>query len=390
VERNAEQLAWTVLCAAFAVLCLLIVAVPTGVNWYLNAAMATRTVQLDVIKGTTLWLPNGAQQEVNANGRVTLTPGEQVRTAADSEALLSFFDGSNVRLWPNTTVHVVQSQSSAFRSANTAFVLEQDGGHARYEVAIPATESRQFEVQTPQGSAVLREGSYKVEIANDETTVTVAAGSATVGNGRTAVEVLTGESTRVTGSESPGPPAPAIHNLLDGGDLNQGLDGWQPGNRNVGDSVPGNVQARSDNFRTFVEIARDAAPSPAETFIHKIVSQDVSDLDILKLSFQLRILSAAASPEGYPGDYPLVARVHYRDSSGNETTWSQNFSLESGGASPHRDAIQVIPGLWTDEVFDLFNPNVVSPRPAEILWIEFASAGTSYQSDVGNVQLLGD
>ena len=390
MERNVEQLAWTVLIAAFAALCLLVAAVATGKNWYLAQAEADRPVQLDVIQGTTLWLPAGGRQEVNAAGRIALTGGEQVRTSADSEALLSFFDGSNVRLWPNTTIHLLQTKSSAYRNANSEFVLVQDTGHARFEVAIPATISRRFEVQTPQGSALLREGSYKVEVTDDVTQVSVSSGSATVSGGLGAVEVLKGEWTGVKAQGSPSRPESDIHNLIVNGDFGQGLEGWQPGNRDLDADVPGTVLARSEGFRTFLELARDQGQRHAETFLHKAIAQDVTDFGLLKLSFQLRLLTQKFTPAGLGSELPLIVRIHYRDSTGSEATWSRGFYLPEPDARPPRDAAAVITGLWTDEVFDLFDPNTVTPRPAEIMWIEFASSGLAYQSDIGNVQILVD
>jgi len=111
VEHNAQRLAWSILIAAFAVFCALVILIPRGIDLYLTNAMTSRPVRLDVIRGTVLWMPTGGQQEVNATNRQSVGEGEIIRTAPDSQALLSFFDGSNVELWPNTTIRIVQSQS---------------------------------------------------------------------------------------------------------------------------------------------------------------------------------------------------------------------------------------------------------------------------------------
>ncbi len=394
MERNAEQLAWAVLLASFAVFCLLLVAIPTGVSLYRANAMDDRPVQLDVIKGTTLWLPSGSRQEVNAASRLMLGSGEQVRTAADSEALLSFYDGSNVRLWPNTIIRIETSKASAFQSSDTEFVLTQDGGHARYEVAIPATAARRFEIKTPQSNALLREGSYKLEVSPDASVVSVSSGSATVSTGTDAVEVLRGEWTKATGQSPPTRPESDVHNIIANGEFIKGINGWQPGSRaEVDDVVPGTVAPGEQDNHTYVELARLNAQKRSETFLHGTINEDVTDYGLLRLSFQVRILTQDPINPGALGvDYPLIVRVHYRDSTGSEATWTEGFYVQPEDQTSRlpRDAMSVTQSLWTDESFDLLDPDVVSPRPSEILWIEFAASGTNYQSDIGHVQLLVD
>lgn len=391
MERNAEQLAWSVLIAAFAVFCLLLAAVPVGVNWYLDHAVAQRPVRLDVIKGTALWLPADGRQEVNAVSRTTLANGDQIRTAANSEALLSFFDGSNVHLWPNTTLRIVQAESTAYRQTETDFVLAQDGGHARYEVAIPATQSRRFQIVTPQGNALLREGSYKVEVGPADTSVTVTNGSATVSHGGEAVEVLKGEWAQVPDGGGPTKPQSDLHNLIANGDFSQDLQDWQPGNRDQQGGPPGQVIVQSQENHRFVELAREVDPHHIETFLHKTVNQDVTDYNVVKFSYQLQIQDQTIAPGATPGtELPLQVRIHYRDSSGSEYTWTRGYLLAANGVHPPAGTVAVQRNFWTDETIDLLDPGVVSPRPATIMWIEFAASGFGYKTDVANVQLQVD
>ena len=391
MERNADQLAWSVLIAAFAVFCLILAAVPVGINWYLDHAMTTSPVKLDVVKGTALWLPADGRQEVNAASRSTLGEGEQIRTAANSEAVLSFFDGSNVHLWPNTTIRIVRAQTSAYRQDATDVVIAQDDGHARYEVAIPATQSRHFEVDTPQNNTLLREGSYKVEVGDGATTVSVTTGSATVSGHGDAVEVLKGEWTKVPIGGAPGQPETDVHDLLTNGDFSQDLIDWQPGNRDQVDGPAGQALIQEQDNRRFVELVRETDQHHAETFVHKTVGLDVSDDGVLKFNFQLRIRDQALSPGASPGsEFPLQVRVHYRDSSGSEYTWTRGYVLQGADGPSLPGAVPVERDFWKDESVDLLDPGQVSPPPATIMWIEFAASGLGFQSDVAHVQLLAD
>lgn len=391
MERNAEQLAWSVLLGAFAVFCALLITADLGVNWYLGHAMTDRPATLQVIKGTALWLPAGARQEVNAAGRTTVAEGEQIRTAPNSEALLSFFDGSNVHLWPDTTIRVISEQTSRYRANDTNLVIAQDSGHARYEVAIPATASRRFEVLTPQGTALMREGSYRVEVDGGTTSVAVTSGSATVSAANEAVEVLKGELTRVSNLSAPSPVSPALQDLLVNGDFTDGLSAWQQGSRDLNAGAPGEVSRVFNDNRTYVELSRSDAPRHAETFIHQTTSLDVTDYSHLHLTYQIRVLAQHLADGAAPGsEFPLQARLHYRDSAGNEYTWSRGYFLAETDLRPSPSAVAVRPNFWQDETIDLLDPTTVSPRPAQILWVEFAASGLGYRSDVAQVQLLAE
>ncbi len=384
-------MAWTVLGVAFVALCLLVLGIPQAINWYLAHAMSERPVTLQLLKGTTLWLPAGGRQEVNAADGALLTDGGRVRTATDSKAFLSLFDGSNVTLWPDTTLRVVNSETTTYSQNDTRLVLAQDQGHARYAVAIPTTSARHFEVQTPQANILLREGSYKVDVSEAATIVTVSVGSATVSANDHAVEVLQGEWVTVSDGGQPSKPSSSIHNLVSDGDFSHGFEAWQPGSRGVEDNIPGRVSVQEESSQPFVEFERTGSTKHAEDFIHQTLNEDVTDNSILKLNFQLRIIEQTLSGGGILGsEYPLIVRVHYRDSAGNEQEWMHGFYIQNDDNHPTPAGDSVIPNQWTDESFDLFDPSVVSPRPAEILWIEFAASGHGYRSDVSRIELLAD
>ncbi|HVC32432.1 MAG TPA: FecR family protein [Chloroflexota bacterium] len=391
MERDAERLAWTVLGVAFVVFCFMLLGIPQAARWYVVHAMTERPVQLQVLKGTTFLLPSGGRQEVNAFDGMAISAGSRIRTAADSKAFLSLFDGSNIQLWPETTLHVVNAESTRYSSNDTRLVLSQDQGHARYEVAMPTTLSRRFELFTPQADVLLREGSYKVEVANGTTTVTVSDGSATVSVGSHAVEALRGEWVKVPTGGIPSKPGPSIHDLIANGDFSQGWEGWQQGTRGVEDNVPGRISIGEEADRSFVEFERTGSDKHAEDYIHKTLNEDVTDESTLKFNFQLRVQQQSLPGGGILGsEYPLIARVHYRDSAGNEADWMRGFYIQTDKDHPTTNGASVIANQWTDESYNLFDSSVVSPRPAEILWIEIAASGHEYSSDVTRVELLAD
>ena len=380
-----------ILFGSFAIFCLVLGGTVGGWRWYVSHAMTNRGTKVDLIQGTALLLPSGSRQEVNATNNTVLSAGDTIRTTADSEALLSLFDGSNVRMWPSTAIRVLRVAISTYAPRDTELKILQSSGHARYEVAMPVTLSRQFDVETPQATIILREGSYKVQVRTGATVVTVTSGSATVTGNHHSVEVLGGEWVTVHDQKAPTNPVSDIHNLLANGNFSKGLTDWQPGNRGVEDNIPGHVKILEQSHRWFVEFSRSGSQKHAETFIHATVNKDVTDYGMLQLKLQLRILRQTLSGGGDLGsEYPIIVRVHYRDSSGSEADWMRGFYIQNKNHLPTPNAEKVIRNQWMDESFNLFDANTVSPRPSEILWIEISASGHGYTSDVASVQLLAD
>jgi hypothetical protein len=54
MHNNPERLAWTVLLLAFTTFCVLAVAIPLGVRWYLLNATTAETTAVTSVRGTVL------------------------------------------------------------------------------------------------------------------------------------------------------------------------------------------------------------------------------------------------------------------------------------------------------------------------------------------------
>src|SRR5258708_24235283 len=106
--------------------------------------------------------------------------GDWGRTTADGRALISLADGSNLQLWPYSEVQVRQLRSSTFTNTQSIVLLSHTAGHIRAEVAPLSTQERRFEIQMPQGRALLREGSYRLDVSGLGTQLAVRTGSASV------------------------------------------------------------------------------------------------------------------------------------------------------------------------------------------------------------------
>lgn len=390
-ERRRERLAWRVVLASFVAFLLLVGTIPFGVRWYLSTAIGARSATLEIIRGTVLYLQAGSRQEINASQSIDLNEGDQIRTAQDSQALLSLPDGSNVRLWPGSTLQIVRLRSSRYNNRTADYVFRQKAGRSRFEVAPPSADSRTFTVHTPHATALLREGSYGVQVGAPGTEISVRIGSAIVSAQHRTVEVLHNERTAVAAGEEPESPLPAARNYVENGDFAEGLRGWQSGNRNVEDGIPGEISIVEQDERSIVRLLRRDSTKHAETYVHQNLDRDVSDLTALKIALQLKVLHQSLSGGGWVGsEYPFTIRLRYRDANGSENTWIHGFFIQNDEGRPTTHGQRIEPDTWVQFTADVFNPNQVYPRPAHLLWLELEASGWEYESMVTAVQLVGE
>jgi ferric-dicitrate binding protein FerR (iron transport regulator) len=386
-----ERLAWTIVWAALGLFLLSVVSVPLGVRWYVSNAASARPARVEAIRGTVLLKPAGSRQEISAPARFDLVEGDQIRTTADSQALVSLVDGSTVRLWGDSSLRLVRNTSTRFNTNRTDIMLEHLTGKLRVEVALLSTLARTFQVLTPQSTVWLREGSYGIQVSDAETDVSVRLGSASVSGQDRTIELLRGERTVVRTGDSPIGQIPSAQDFVTNGDFAQALASWQAANRNVEDGINGDVSIIQQDGRHIVRFQRRGTSRHGETFIHQSIDRDVTDLQTLDLGLEVKLLHQSLSGGGWVGsEYPLALKLRYRDSVGNELTWTRGFYLSNEENRPVPNGVLVPGDIWLAYSADLFSPSQVSPRPAHILWVEIESSGWEYESMVTSIQLTGD
>lgn len=391
MRRNPERLAWVVLWLAFLVLCAVLFGGWRGVSWYLATATSPREARLEILGGTVLLREPGARNEVNAPGNIQLKEGARIRTTAGSQAIIWLYDGSNVRLWPDTSIEIQRLRVTHYNADYSETVLCQHAGHTRVEVAIPITVSRRFEVITPHAQARLREGSYGLDVLSRATGVSTRYGSATVEANGHSVEVLQREWVSVVEGSTPPDPTPAAWNLVANGQFASDLSGWTSGNRDEEEPIPGRVMSTRADDRPVAHFVRQGASKHAETFLFQPIGRDVSDYQSLVLTLELKLLHQSLSGGGWRGsEYPLMVRLKYHDAYGSEVLWVRGFYYQNEGKLPTNEGQQVPRGEWTRFELNLFDPQQVSPRPVDIISVELSASGWDYESMVTGVSLLAE
>jgi hypothetical protein len=92
--------------------------------------------------------------------------GSRVRTAPDSQALLTFFNGTTIKLEPGTDLVVKQVEGGA-ENQPTAIILKQWLGKTWSRVTKLADPGSSYEIQTPSGIAFVRGTFFTTDV--DET-----------------------------------------------------------------------------------------------------------------------------------------------------------------------------------------------------------------------------
>lgn len=398
MSRNPQRTAWIVLWISFLTFCFLIVAIPWSINAYLAAATEDQVVSLEILRGTVLVQEKGTKFEVNAEGKrangsdkaIVLGAGDSLRTVENTQAILWLFDGSNVQLWPNTSLTLKQLKRTRYNENSSVLTLLQKSGHSRFEIAPPTTKSRQFEVETPEASLQLREGSYSLDRDEDTTEIVAHNGSAQVRARGGAVELLKKERTRVVAGSPPLDPLPAIQDIITNGSFAGQLDGWQVANRGEEEPIIGAATREVEDGRNALRFRRTGATKHAETYIFQALNKDITDFETVKLSFDFKLVDQSLSGGGIAGsEYPVMIRLKYKDIYGSETFFVRGFYYHNTTGYPTTNGQPAPHNQWQSFEADLLGPDSkLQPRPSSLLWIEIAASGHNYESLVTNVRLI--
>ncbi len=388
--RRAMTIAWIVLWLSLFACGLLAAGVPWAVNTFISQATAPRQATLTILGGTVLVQERGARVELNAANDKVLEEGDNLRTTGNSQAVLWFFDGSNIRLWPNSEISIQRLRTTRYNDNYSAVDLYLAKGHARVEVGMPMAKDQRFTLGTPHGPVLLREGSYTVEVSSAGTEVIARVGSARVGEPRQALEIKQSERASLRAGEAPEGPLSAVRNLVRNGDFSQGLEGWVV-TEDAEEEVMGTTAVEGQGGRAAVMFRRQGGTKHGESRLFQAINRDVSDLQSLHLSFDFNVSEQSLSGGGWQGsEYPLMVRIKYRDVYDSEALIVRGFYCQNTEKHPTPNGKEVPRGQWQSFTLDLFDQSAVKPRPAHLISIEVVGSGWDYESRLANLRLAAE
>jgi len=146
---------------------------------------------------------------------ITLTEGDRVRTTANSSALLTFFEGSTIKLESDTDIQIQQVERAQDESIR--ITLKQWLGRTWSRVAKMAGPGSHYEIETPSATAVVR-GTLFSTIVDEtgSTEVETTSGLVSVVAQGEEVYLPPNQKTEVQAGSAPSQPetVPAIKNEL--------------------------------------------------------------------------------------------------------------------------------------------------------------------------------
>jgi hypothetical protein len=402
MRNNPERIAWTVLWTALVVFCLLAVGVPLGIRSFALNAAVDQDTQLQAIEGTVLVQKENAQESIGVTDSATLVPGDQVLSDDTSWATLDFFERSHVTLYPKSTIKVEKAQTPRFDVSDdpNQITLNMTGGLARVGVALPDERQTAFQVITPHTDLSLVEGSYRIEVANEGTQITVVRGQAVVGTEPMPITVQQGMRTWVDLSGSPVDPMPAAQNLIQNGNFEEPLStGWVTSTVVFTSAVkPPRVEVVGNGGRRAVRLVRREPDNGthSEVAIQQKLNQDVRDFTRLQTSLDVLLDFQSLSGGGLlSSEFPIIVRLDYKDLWGNDKFWTHGFYYQNRDGYPiasdpwGQPSGEKIPrGVWypyeSANLIELLGDN----RPARITGLTVYASGWNYDSLVSEIQLI--
>lgn len=413
MRQNPERLAWAILLTAFGIFCLIIVGCPLSVRSYLLNARQPLHAQVNSQRGT-VWVERGGGSRADATSMddppLELFEGHGVRTGTLDEGLLTLQRGPegsretlvSVVVYDNSDV-VLKGASAprfGFSSAPHKASLQIKRGRVRIEIQ-PAADGRpvQTEVRTDQARIQLSEGSYALQVTNQQTTATVRNGQASVRAGDEELTLSTEQRAVISLAGELDGPLPAEYNLVANGDFSQGLD-------NVWIVHPTDPSARvssasDDDGRPVARFQHDQV-QPSEIGLVQTLNRNVRDLEALVLHLRIYVNFHSLSVCGTLGsECPVMVRIDYLDVTGRNRQWVHGFyAFDDPGINSELYYCLTCPepgsGNHTrvpEKTWFLYDsPNLmeIDPefRPATIQSVRIYASGHSYESMVTGVELL--
>lgn len=402
MRKNPERVAWTVLWVAFVVFCASVTAVPLGVRYYLLHATEEQDTLLQRIEGTILVQRADVDKPYGVTDAAMLSPSDEVILDATARGTLDFFERSHVALYSNTTLELMNVESPRFDLSDQpdAIALNLTKGLVRVGVALPGERETEFQVLTPHTSILFEEGSYRIEVTNETTQVTVVRGEAILETEASPVVLQQGTRTRMDLTGVMAESLPAAQNLIENGDFRQPLaTGWLTYTVVLASAVkPPLSEVVEDGGRQAVRLFQLEAKDGDHTDvgISQELNHDVRDFDRLEVALDVKLNTQSLSGGGQlSSEFPIIVRVDYEDLWGNVNFWTHGFYYQNRAGYPialdpwgRPKGEQIPQGVWypyeSGNLLELLGDN----KPAQITGLTVYASGWSYDSLVSEIQLI--
>lgn len=213
-------------------LILIIASAVSAINFMSPSPALADGCTLSILSGSVEIQAPAANSQPGTEG-MTLDVGSRVKTTQDSTALLTFFDGSTLKVGPGTDIEIQQIESKD--KHGVTIVLKQWIGRTWSSVVKMADKGSRYEINTPSAVALVRGTKFVVEVDEaGQTTEQTTQGLVSVAAQGKEVFVPAGQVTTVELGATPAEPviAPAAE------DQSQEQSNQAPANVNANTNIP--------------------------------------------------------------------------------------------------------------------------------------------------------
>lgn len=397
MRKNPERVAWVVLLLAFATFCAIVVSVPLGVRWYLLYAEREETALVESLVGTVIIEPpvgSGPIPLVKGASRY-VPPGTVIHVDETSEAVITFFDHSFLRLFSGGTVRLEGLSAPKFRAGRNPNKVHLNllAGRVRIGTAISLRTPLDFRITTPYGQVFLKDdGSYAIEVGNERADVAAYRGTARVVANEGEVTLEERQRTEIVAGQAPKPATGVARNLLANGELDAPLAEWRTFNDQGADggNVDGSISFVMDEGHSAVRFVRTGAQgNHCETILEQVLNKQLPDpVTSLVVRATVKVRYQALSGGGYLGsEYPLMIRITYRDAYDSEAEWVQGFYYQNLMGNPTIHGLQIPQDRWFFyESGNLLETLPISPY--KIVKVRVYASGWDYESLIADIGLI--
>ena len=143
---------------------ILIVGIVVGASNFSSHSYALASkCTLSILSGSVEVIIPGIIDTQPGTDGMTLDAGNRVKTSPDSAALLTFFDGSTLKLEPGTDIEIEQLERNDDQQTIT-IVLKQWTGETWSHVVKMADRGSHYEIKTPSAVALVRGTQFLTEV----------------------------------------------------------------------------------------------------------------------------------------------------------------------------------------------------------------------------------
>ena len=391
----------------------LAIGIPYGTSWLVSNATRSLKVQLAPRDGIVTFQSKGhGPLEVTANPKEVFSDSKIMLSSDDAEALLLFYRETE----PDTPVSTLQlygETNVTFDAARTPFFESSELPHhisltvnasKRLRVSVGGDgRASVLQIDTPQGSLELAEGTYTLVVDAQRTEIIVSKGRARVPDPQKAnntVILTDSQFTELTASGRDKVRSSQSRDVLRNGDFSSDLTPyWNlfTQSKQYNEESDGSIRRTEDERQTII-FEREGV-GHIEVGINQQLNRNIEGAQSLRLSARLKVTDQKIPFCGVVGtECPVMLRLTYRDDIGGEHEWLQGFyTLEEEGYSDTCIICEGSPqhiAIPQDAWYPYTSPDLLpllkarGTDPVAILNLEIYASGHSFQSAVDEIALL--